>query len=141
MVGQTDTTFITGDSIFYPVQNGRYRVKIRNAVATKLTLKSQPIDYVAPPVLNNTFIASSESALQQHDKATVFLVYPNPAKDMLHIQTQGKVTIQLSDQSGKILITKTINGNGEINVSQLAAGLYYLKNKNTGETQKIIVTK
>ncbi|MEP7317510.1 MAG: T9SS type A sorting domain-containing protein, partial [Panacibacter sp.] len=72
---------------------------------------------------------------------TVFSVYPNPVKNILHIQAPGKITFTVTNQQGKVLITKTINNNGEINVSQLAAGLYYLKNQTTGETQKIIITK
>ena len=44
-------------------------------------------------------------------------------------------------QSGKILITTTIRGSGEINISALAAGIYYLRNKTTGESRKIIITK
>ena len=60
---------------------------------------------------------------------------------MLHVQTNGKATLTLTDQSGKILLTKTINGKGEINISNLAAALYYLKNNATGAVQKVIVGK
>ena len=70
-----------------------------------------------------------------------FTVYPNPAKDIIHIQNAGKATVTLTNQSGKTILTKTINGNGEINVSHLPAGLYYLKNGETGEVQKIILKK
>ena len=70
-----------------------------------------------------------------------FIVYPNPAKDILHVQTTGNATVSLANQSGKILLTKTVNGKGEINVSQLPAGLYYLKNATTGELQKVVIKK
>ena len=70
-----------------------------------------------------------------------FTTYPNPAKDILHVQTTGKATVTLTDQSGKILVTKTISNKGEINVSHLPAGLYYVKNTTTGEVQKIVITK
>jgi len=69
-----------------------------------------------------------------------FIVYPNPAKDILHVETTGKATVTLTNQSGKIILTKTINNNGEINVSHLPAGLYYVKNNETGEVQKVIIT-
>src|SRR6266540_32687 len=65
------------------------------------------------------------------------LVYPNPAKDIVNIKTNGKAIISLTDQSGKIIITKTIEGSGIINVTALPASLYYLKNNETGETQKV----
>jgi hypothetical protein len=70
-----------------------------------------------------------------------FLVYPNPAKNVLHIQTNGKAIVSLTDQAGKVLLTKTIDGSGIINIADLASGLYYLKINTTGETQKIIVIK
>ncbi len=68
-------------------------------------------------------------------------VFPNPVKDILNIQTGGKAIISLTDQSGKIILTKSIYGNGLIDVSKLSAGIYYIKNMATGETQKIVVAK
>ena len=68
-------------------------------------------------------------------------IYPNPVKDVLHIQTTGTATFLLTDQSGKILLTKTITNKGEMNVANLIAGLYYLKNNETGKVQKIIISR
>ncbi|MEP6846455.1 MAG: T9SS type A sorting domain-containing protein [Panacibacter sp.] len=73
--------------------------------------------------------------------AKEMLVYPNPTKNILHIQNTGKAKFTLTNQSGKILLSKTISGNGEINVAHLPAGLYYLKNNETGEVQKVIIAK
>lgn len=70
-----------------------------------------------------------------------FKVYPNPAKDIIHIQTNGKAILSLTDQSGKILLTQTIEGSGVLNVANIPAGLYYLRNAATGATQKIIVSR
>lgn len=69
------------------------------------------------------------------------IVYPNPANSILHLQTQSKATITLTDQSGKAIFTKIINGKAEMNISHLPAGLYYLKNNETGEVQKVVITK
>jgi len=69
------------------------------------------------------------------------LVYPNPAKDILHIQVSGKADFSLINQAGKTLITATINNKGEMNIAHLPAGLYYLKNHATGSVQKVIVNK
>jgi hypothetical protein len=48
---------------------------------------------------------SSESALQQQDKTNLFLVYPNPARDILHVQTNGNASFSLVNQSGQTLLT------------------------------------
>ncbi len=129
---------IKGDSVFHPSESGRYRVKVLNSVATQLQLYSKLFEYTAP---NNAVIASAQNALQQYNKTSLFLVYPNPAKDILFVQTNSNASFSLLDQSGKILLTKNINGKGSINISGIAAGLYYLRNNATGGVQKVVVTK
>lgn len=92
----------------------------------------------------NTVVHSSKSSESSQIKTGEFKpmhIYPNPAKDILRIQSTTKATYTLTNQSGKLVLTKIINGNGEINVSHLPAGLYYLKNNETGFVQKVIITK
>jgi hypothetical protein len=117
---------------------GIYQIKILNSVATGLVLYSKVIDYTVP---SNTVIASSENALQQSDKANMLRVYPNPAKDVLHVETNGAALFSLIDQSGKILLTTNINGKGSINISGVTPGLYYLKNNSTGSVQKVVIAR
>jgi len=72
----------------------------------------------------------------------ITVVYPNPAKDILHVETNSSATFSLIDQSGKILLmTTNINGKGVINISGVAAGVYYLKNNSTGDVQKVIIAR
>jgi hypothetical protein len=89
-------------------------------------------------LLLNPLIGIQNQALKNNK---VFIVHPNPAKDILHIQNAGKATVTLTDQQGKTILTKTINGNEAINVSHLPAALYYLKNNATGVVQKIMIAK
>jgi hypothetical protein len=97
------------------------------------------LNYKPQLAASNSGIASNSGNEKMTNKN--FLVYPNPTKNILHIQTNGKATFTLTNQSGKVLLTKTITNKGEINVSNLAAGLYYLKNNTTGTMQKVIVIK
>ena len=85
---------------------------------------------------------ASTSTIEEIKSATqnATEVYPNPVKDILHIQTKIKANFSLINAEGKLVASKMINGNGEINVSHLPAGLYYLKNNSTGETEKVIVS-
>ncbi len=130
---------IKGDSVFHPSESGRYRVKVLNSVATQLQLYSKLFEYTAP---NNAVIASAENALQQYDKTNLFSVYPNPAKDILYIETNRNASFMLLDQSGKILLSATnVNGKGSINISDISAGLYYLKNNSTGAVQKVVIAR
>ena len=219
-VGVTDSVTITGDSVFYPSEKGKYFAAITNSIAIQLTLYTDTIDYgivlpvtiinlkaqqqgsiikidwaslteinidrfeiqrsinandfvslgsITPkgsgiqisnytfndikPLMGNNYyriqgvdkdgkkVLSKTVLVNFSNYKTVTVIYPNPAKNIFHIQTTGKSTFILTDQQGKVYITKTINENGEIDVSQLTAGLYYLKNKETDVIQKIIVTK
>jgi hypothetical protein len=74
-------------------------------------------------------------------KNFVLNFYPNPAKDILHVETISTASFSLVDQSGKILLTTNINGKGSINVSGIGAGLYYLKNNSTNAVQKVVIAR
>jgi Leucine-rich repeat (LRR) protein len=129
---------ITGDSVFHPTASGVYFVKILNSLATQLKLNSNTINYTAP---NNSIIVSANSQLQHYSKTNVFRLYPNPAKDILHVETNNSASFSLINQSGKILLTTNINGKGSINVSGIDAGLYYLKNNSTNAVQKVVIAR
>jgi len=139
-VGTTCTlvSTIKGDSVFHPSESGKYYVRVLNSVATQLKLFSKSIDYAAP---NNSLITSAENAAQQNDKTNLFRVYPNPAKDILHVETNGSAMFSLIDQSGKILVSTNINNKGSINISGITPGLYYLKNNSTGNVQKVVIAR
>jgi hypothetical protein len=130
---------ITGDSVFHPSESGRYYVRVKNSViGQRLKLFSSAFDYTAS---NNNVIASAENAFQQNDKTNLFRVYPNPAKDILHVETNGSAMFSLIDQSGKILVITSISGKGVVNISNITPGLYYLKNNSTGNVQKVVIVR
>ncbi len=68
-------------------------------------------------------------------------VYPNPAKDIINVQVNIKSIVAVTDLSGKVLLTQSVDGKTIINVSRLAPGMYYLKNITTGEAQRIVIAK
>ena len=79
--------------------------------------------------------------IQKNLNYVAFTAYPNPVRNILNIHTSGKAFLSLTDQSGKITLTTTIDGNGLIDVSKFPAGVYFLKNHATGVTKTVIVTK
>jgi Leucine-rich repeat (LRR) protein len=133
--GLLDTT-IVADSTYIPEVRGNYSVSVTNKIATQLTLYSNTIYYE-----RSAIVASPENGWHQFGKAISFSAYPNPAKNVLNIQLNYKATFTLTNQSGNILLTKIIDGNGMINVSALPAGLYYLKNTATGEVKKVVIER
>jgi bacillolysin len=68
-------------------------------------------------------------------------VYPNPAKDQLTITNAmiGSASLVISDATGRIIISQSVNSNDEkVNVSQLANGVYLLRIKQGNATLKTI---
>ena len=131
--GSTDSTVITGDSVFTPSQTGVYYVNVTNAIATALTLRSDSVDFTISSITANNRIANAVK------NSVRFSAYPNPATSTIHLQTERSVTITLMNSNGKVLLTQSIRGNNVINVSKYSNGVYYLQNNTTGEVQKIVV--
>lgn len=62
----------------------------------------------------------------KHQLSTPFVVYPNPADDMLYIELEGKFTATLADITGKNVTTiQGFNKTG-IDISHLNKGMYVL---------------
>ena len=114
----------TASSIFNMVRTGIWTVSNPRAKAARIAAITSSTD-------NNSITKGNSS----------YRIYPNPVKDVLHIEINDATEFTLVSQSGKILVTTTIRVSGEINTSALAAGIYYLRNKTTGERRKIIITK
>ena len=78
---------------------------------------------------------------------TNFLIYPNPAKDVLTIQAENNqlpITIKLINAIGETVKTELINSTTHsINVEEFLNGIYYLQleNKVGTSSKKIIITK
>lgn len=85
---------------------------------------------------DGNFTYSNIIPIKINNAAFTLSAYPNPVKNILNIKTSSrgnnKITMQVSDLSGKLLLNKVINtGNGEsiipLNVSKLTPGTYFLK--------------
>jgi hypothetical protein len=75
-----------------------------------------------------------------------FSVYPNPASEVININSSKMLnaTISVTDLTGKVVKTSTINGlTASINTSGLNNGIYYvtITNGNSTSTQKVVITK
>lgn len=84
---------------------------------------------------------NNTSQLSQKLNDKIFTVYPNPAKDIINVHLNGTAVVSVVGQSGKIVLTKNITSQDAINVSALPAGIYYIKNNSTGETQKFLISR
>jgi hypothetical protein len=68
-------------------------------------------------------------------------IFPNPARKHVYVQSTRKILFTVTDQTGKIMLTRQINGNSVLDVAAFPAGIYYIKNNSTMETRKFIITR
>lgn len=99
------------------------------------------LDYNIPFAKANSQQNESSIIKPGSNNKQLLNVYPNPVRDVLHLQVNGKALVSLTDQAGKIIFTRFVENNASINVANLHAGIYYLKNNTTGAMQTIIVAK
>jgi len=113
---------ITGDKRFHPTESGQYYVTVTNAIATQLTLYSEPYNYVKSV---NVIDAGANSL------NAGAIVSPNPATShaTVSFNAKGKYTITVIDFSGKTLLSKTgisstARNTYQLDVSRFASGMY-----------------
>lgn len=72
-------------------------------------------------------------------------VYPNPATDRLMIQLNdlNNVNAELIDVTGKVVLTSVLNNNAELNVADIARGIYTLRlsHESSVQTLQVVLTK
>lgn len=88
-----------GDDSFYPVNQ---RVLIR---------------------VDQTLVNSTQSI----DKNGHVLVYPNPTNGILNIEVDKLASIKLYDSLGKEIMHRNIDGSGALDLSEIIAGIYFVK--------------
>jgi len=92
------------------------------------------IDAVLLPPDDDTSISDLDAAS--------FKVYPNPASDRLHVNTDKGAAITLINTMGSVVHSRTAESDKiSLDVSSLPVGIYFISVENKGErvTQKVIV--
>ena len=135
LVVTTYTSQYTIFDIHYSVDNGTNWKTVDRAYLLETESNSITVDfsdkkayiYIASTDLgllgynlNLDVLANNEVPAQ---KAKV-LVYPNPAVDVVHIDSKNMKSVALYDMNGKKLLESNTN---EVNVSKLPKGVYVLK--------------
>jgi hypothetical protein len=89
----------------------------------------------------NTSVANLDEA-----STSEFSVYPNPASEVININSTKMLNavITISDLTGKVVKTSTINGlTASVNTSGLNSGIYYvtITEGSSTSTQKVVIRK
>ncbi len=106
----------------------------KEAVNTTLRPQLELTSGISSPPLMASFVNGKNSLLnseQSENGNTAVRVYPNPVKDRLQVDLgkyKNGTDIELFNLYGKRLFHQKVTGsNAELNVSQLATGLYLIK--------------
>jgi len=83
---------------------------------------------------------NSASAISQAQISTTLSVYPNPFHDIVNLDNAGETySIRLYDLQGKLLLSQEGKpGNTQLNLSNLAKGMYLLKVRDLDNQQESI---
>ncbi|WP_072008636.1 M43 family zinc metalloprotease [Hymenobacter sp. IS2118] len=79
-------------------------------------------------------LATSLGGTALRQVTTKMALYPNPATDVLNVSAaQGRdVSVSVYDLSGHVMTQARYNGNGQVQVSELPKGLYYIRTSSGG---------
>ena len=82
------------------------------------------------PITTNTYTTTVAAlSTQDFDFGSYFTLYPNPAKDVLNIQTKQDLqvnSVEIYNQLGQIIMAVT-NSVNSVDVSNLSSGTYFVK--------------
>jgi len=84
--------------------------------------------------IDSTFIQDPSSSIQETEKNSRIIIYPNPVGNILSVKNmdQGNYQLQISDLSGKIVLEKSVQMNKEslsLDISNIPSGVYFLQLK------------
>lgn len=66
-----------------------------------------------------------------------FIVYPNPAADVIHVNVPNATVCEIFDATGKIVLTSSATAAG-INVAALPPGIYFITNRYNEKTVRFV---
>ena len=127
----------------------QYRIKPKATWAAPYKIKNTAyiyFDYNAPIVTNTTYNSILTTTGLNGIKETIATLFPNPTSGSFTIElnTKEKQLIQILDITGNIVLSQTIeNGNGIIDASYLASGIYNISIKGSAgiTNKKLVIVK
>jgi hypothetical protein len=73
------------------------------------------------------------------NKESQFSIFPNPNKGAFTIQSTKGGVFELMDVTGKVINTYTITNTQQTVNENVPAGMYFVREKESGSVQKLII--
>lgn len=94
-------------------------------------------EYKVLPLDGTSVVQTSQCVASIDENKVNYVVYPNPAEDVINIEIDGIHTLSITDISGKVISTQVLNGYTSISTDELNAGIYLINVE--GNISKVIV--
>jgi len=108
---------------------------VSNTVVKFAFLLAQTADVV---YLDDVSFVEDDGTAVKNAKQTAFTIYPNPAKNILYVNTKAGKEIRIYNVAGSMVLSKIATSNTDkIDISRLPAGVYLIKVDT--RTQKIMI--
>jgi hypothetical protein len=86
----------------------------------------------------NFYYSNNVGISEEVDKDFSVRVFPNPVDEILNIDFDGAGQIGILDISGRLIANKVFKGRSQINVSNLIAGIYFVKITANSGTESVL---
>jgi len=118
-------------------------VALRNGGAASATLGTGNVEFDAIRVADNwAYVTTSVLGRTEFDGIAGLQIYPNPAKTFLNVTSTNfeEKEVEIYNVLGKVVLSSKVI-NSQVNVSNLAAGLYVVKVTEAGKTssRKLVI--
>ena len=121
----------TADSILVGETNQAFNVPVNGSYAVIVSQVGCGID-------TSSCITIMNVGIQDYSNDNAFMLYPNPVKDQLTIETTKPTTIEITNVLGEVLVERKIDKKEVLNISNFNTGVYFLKDRKTGKTIKFM---
>ena len=117
-----------------------------NDIYTPAISVSVMLTYTGTIPPSATFLNTTTGIADVSNKGINVSVYPNPATSFIFVEASENSTVQLFDLNGKQIYSKTnviANQKEELNVQNLAEGIYFIKvyNDKFSTVKKVVINK
>lgn len=86
-------------------------------------------------IFNSCLTTGEEEVLSANSD----LIYPNPANNVLHVQSAQTSLVKIFNDLGQLVLQQNVEANGAVDISMLSEGLYVVDV--AGTVQKVLVQK
>ncbi len=136
------------DGLTFPVKITVSNYSIFGSLATcagNIFMTAQNSTTYKPQIMKLNCTANTGLVVEE-DNTRKFVVYPNPAKEIININVETEVldvlTLKISNILGEVVLTETTTSNSlTLETNNIKSGLYFITIENKGKTstQKIII--